>query len=257
MPPVCRALHGTQQLAGQAPRRRDVAASRGPPRQYGANPGRRTSLAQSNCLANGDSRRSDPTSSQYRTALTPVQFAAAYGPAQSNYNALTSFVQSNGLTVSKTFTSRSLLAVTGTVAAVETAFSVTLNVYKRPDGTTFYAPANEPSLNLGPAVLHISGLDSFAVPHPANGGTGPSGCDPAPTAPSYVGGDFRKSISRARPAHPACRRRSTAPDSRSRSWSSAIFTSRTLPTIRRPLDCRGRPSPACSHHPPSLRCPGR
>jgi hypothetical protein len=149
---------------------------------------------------------SDPTSppSIARHYLKPSDFAAAYGPSAANYAALQSFVTANGLTVARTFAARNMLAVTGTAAAIEKAFFVTLNVYKRPDGTTFFAPANAPSANLKVPLLHVSGLDNFAPMIPA-GGTGPKSCSQFPidsatttggvitatTERAYCGSDFR------------------------------------------------------------------
>ena len=143
----------------------------------------------------------DPKSPQYRKYLTPSGFGAAYGTTQSNYNSVVSFAQSNGLTV-KTLPNLARLQVTGTVANIERAFFVTMNMYKRGDGTTFYAPANEPSVNLSVPLLYVSGLTNFAPKFRAihGGGTGPVTCisrdgngnilDPAPD--SYLGDDFRK-----------------------------------------------------------------
>ena len=61
--------------------------------------------------------------------------------------------------------------MTGPASAVESAFFVTLNEYQRPDGTTFYAPANDPSVNTTIPLLHIGGLENFSSPRPS-GGTG-------------------------------------------------------------------------------------
>jgi hypothetical protein len=135
---------------------------------------------------------SNPTSPTYRQYLTPTSFAAAYGPSTSDYTALQNFVTANGLTVSSTSTSRALLGVTGTAAAIENAFFVTLNVYKRPNGTTFYAPANQPSLNLTLTnpILHITGFDTFAVPTPA-AGTSAQDCPVGSTSAGYFGQDLR------------------------------------------------------------------
>ena len=145
----------------------------------------------------------DPTNALYHQYMSATTFAAAYGPLQSDYDALTAFASANGLTVVDTYTSRAALGVTGTAAAVENALNVTLNQYKRPDGTVFYAPANDPSVNLTVPLLFIAGLDNLAVPHANNGGdtsytdtTCIPDFSPHPpgetTGSDYVGGDFRK-----------------------------------------------------------------
>jgi subtilase family serine protease len=66
---------------------------------------------------------------------------------------VSTFATSNGFTVVRSYTSQALLTVSGTVSAIESAFFVTLNLYQRPDGSTFYAPANAPSANLSVGSL--------------------------------------------------------------------------------------------------------
>ncbi len=107
----------------------------------------------------------NPHSPQYRHYLTVAQFAADYGPTQADYEAVINFVQSKGLKVTQTFPSRVIVDVSGTAAAVQSAFYVTLNNYKRPDGTLFYAPDREPSLDLSTPIFHITGLDNYVAPH--------------------------------------------------------------------------------------------
>lgn len=129
----------------------------------------------------------DPRSPRYRKFLTPDEFGTYFGVSPDAYDAVTRFAQSKGLTVVGQYAGRTMLAVTAPASAVEQAFFVTLNQYLRPDGTTFFAPANEPSTDLTVPVLHLSGLDSFAVPR-SGGGTGPAmDC----SEQTYVGSDFR------------------------------------------------------------------
>jgi len=140
----------------------------------------------------------DPASSQYRHYLTPEQFAEMFGPAKEDYVAVTDFAKANGLQVTVTFPNRVVLDVEGTVADIEKALHVRMRVYNHPtEARTFYAPDTEPSLDLPVPVLHIGGLDNYALPHPnlkekpaskttsatPNSGSGSSG--------SYRGSDFR------------------------------------------------------------------
>ncbi len=108
---------------------------------------------------------SNPHSPQYRHYLTVAQFAADYGPTAADYQAVINYVQSKGLRVTQTFPSRVIVDVSGTAAAIQTAFYVTLNNYKRPDGSLFYAPDREPSLDLATPIYHITGLDNYVQPH--------------------------------------------------------------------------------------------
>src|SRR5262249_2500667 len=90
--------------------------------------------------------------------------------------------------------SNSHITVSGTASQIENVFNVTLNQYKRADGSIFYAPANDPSVNLNVPIAFISGLDSFPV-FIGNNGQGPSfsSC-PANTGEGgkgYIGDDFK------------------------------------------------------------------
>ncbi len=103
---------------------------------------------------------SDPKSSLYRHYLKPDQFTEMFGPTDSDYRALAAFVRSQGLSVTQTHKNRLLLDVSGTADAVQKAFNVRLHIYQRPDGRQFFAPENEPSLDLDVPLEHISGLDN-------------------------------------------------------------------------------------------------
>ncbi len=84
--------------------------------------------------------------------------------------------------------------MSGPASAIEAAFFVTLNQYKRPDGSIFYAPANDPSLNLSIPISFISGLDNYPVPMPQGGGSGSSfaSCPQfsGDTGTAFQGNDF-------------------------------------------------------------------
>ena len=141
----------------------------------------------------------DPASPEYHHYLTPAQFTEQFGPAESDYQAVIAFARANHLQVSATHPNRLLLDVSGSVAEVEQALHVTLRTYQHPtEHRLFYAPDGEPSLALGVPLLHISGLDNYALPRThlqthrmgssqkaaPNSGAGPNG--------TYLGADFRK-----------------------------------------------------------------
>jgi subtilase family serine protease len=109
----------------------------------------------------------DPASTNYHRYLTPAQFTERFGPTENDYQAMIAFAQANGLKVTATHPNRVVLDVSGSVASVEKALHVTLRVYQHPtEARTFYAPDTEPSLDLSVPILHISGLDNYALPHP-------------------------------------------------------------------------------------------
>ncbi len=141
----------------------------------------------------------DPTSPNYHHYLTAAQFAERFGPTPADYQVLRAFATSHNLAVTGTHPNRTLLDVEGSVADIEKALNITMQVYPHPtEQREFYAPAAEPSIDLNLPVLHISGLDNFLLPrpmihkmssltHPAGttpaGGSGPGG--------NYLGYDFR------------------------------------------------------------------
>ena len=140
----------------------------------------------------------DTASPNYRRYLTPEQFTQRFGPTEQDYQALMDFAKSNGLTVTVTHPNRVVLDVEGAVADIQRAFHLSLRVYRHPrEAREFYAPVGEPSVDFGVPILHISGLDNYALPHPnlherpvdsaasatPHTGSGPNG--------TYQGRDFR------------------------------------------------------------------
>jgi hypothetical protein len=140
----------------------------------------------------------DPASTNYHHYLTPQQFTERFGPTKQDYQAVIAFAKANALQVVGTHSNRLLLDVSGIVSDVETAFHVTLHIYKHPtEPRLFYAPDVEPSVDLSVPILDISGLNNYAKPHPMghvkqlagdSGGTSGSGSGPGGY---FMGKDFR------------------------------------------------------------------
>jgi hypothetical protein len=153
----------------------------------------------------------DPASPNYHRYLRPEQFAQRFGPTENDYQALIAFAESNGLKVTQKHGNRMLLDVDGSAGQIEKAFHVKLRLYPHPsEARTFYAPDVEPSVDAALAILHVSGLDNYLPPHPANldssdgrrlaprkdGGRYPVPGNPLPLSGSgpggsYLGEDFR------------------------------------------------------------------
>lgn len=137
----------------------------------------------------------DPQSPSYHHFLSVQEFTDQFGPSQSDYDAVISFAQANGFTVTGTTPNRMIVDVGGTVANIERAFHVTMSVYKHPtESRTFYATDQEPAPDLPFPLWHITGLDNFSIPHPASlvhdpaakshpKGSGPDG--------DFIGSDMR------------------------------------------------------------------
>jgi subtilase family serine protease len=109
----------------------------------------------------------DPSSPRYRQFLTVPQFTQMFGPAAEDYNAVVSFAQATGFTVTGTPADRMSVPVQGTVAQIESAFHVKMNLYQHPtENRQFFSLDRQPSLNLSVPVKFISGLDNYSLPHP-------------------------------------------------------------------------------------------
>ena len=70
-----------------------------------------------------------------RNYVTRAQFAARYGAAPQDLDAVTSFAHSHGLAVTETSAARRTITVSGTVAQMEGAFGVSLGQYESPTET--------------------------------------------------------------------------------------------------------------------------
>jgi len=111
----------------------------------------------------------DPQSPSYRHFLSVEEFTERFGPSQADYDAVVSYAEANGLTVTGTSPNRMLVDVTGPVANIEQAFHTHIGVYQHPtENRTFYAPEVEPTTDLPFALWHITGLDNFSIPRPAS-----------------------------------------------------------------------------------------
>jgi kumamolisin len=142
-------------------------------------------------------RRGDPLFRQY---LSPAEYAARFGAETADYAAVVAWVRGAGLTPGEAYAGRTVLPVTGTVAALESAFGVTFKDHRKVSGETFYAVDEAPKL---PAEIigKVSGVIGFSndghfrpllrkVPagsRPAGSGSGPGG--------AYSAADLRAAYS--------------------------------------------------------------
>ncbi len=136
---------------------------------------------------------SDPKSPQYRHFLTPAEFTARFGPSEQDYESIVAFANAHGLTITARFSNRLALGISGNASAVNEAFHIQLTTRQRPDGSSFYAPDREPSVDLDTKLLDVSGLDDYVLAQrgglPSRGrtgnvsGSGPNG--------EFGGSDFR------------------------------------------------------------------
>src|SRR2546423_1801268 len=101
----------------------------------------------------------DPSSPDYRHFLTVAQFTEQFGPTESDYAAVASYLQSYGLAVESAPTNRLIVPVSGSAVQVGAAFNLQMNTYQHPtENRTFFSPDREPSLRLNVPIKHITGL---------------------------------------------------------------------------------------------------
>ncbi len=119
-----------------------------------------------------------PGSPQYHQWLTPDQFAAQFGVADSDIASVEAWLQSKGFTVDSVARSRDRITFTGTAGLVATAFGTELHHYKSASGAVHFAPSADLSVpaSLSPmvsGVLHLSDYRPKPMARPIAGGVRP------------------------------------------------------------------------------------
>ncbi|MGA8533897.1 MAG: S53 family peptidase [Candidatus Tumulicola sp.] len=109
---------------------------------------------------------SNPQGNNYRRYLTPAEFQSRFSPTSNDYQSAIGFAQAAGFTVTRTYPGRVVIEVEASVATIQRALHLTMQTRRRPDGSLFYAPSNEPAVALATPILHIAGLDNEQVPVP-------------------------------------------------------------------------------------------
>ncbi|BDI28224.1 hypothetical protein CCAX7_002750 [Capsulimonas corticalis] len=104
----------------------------------------------------------DPSSPRYHHFLTSSDFAAQFGPTPADYQNLIGYAQSHGMTVTQTFSNRTVLGVSAPSGSVERTFHVNEVVYQRSDGSQFHGPDRPPAVDDDCPVnlLCVGGLDT-------------------------------------------------------------------------------------------------
>lgn len=122
----------------------------------------RPSSGQQSDLNNYLLQLQNPSSPNYHKWLTPEQYAARYGLAESDLAKVVSWLQDQGFAVEETARGRNWAAFSGTAGAVEAAFHTEIHTYVV-RGEARYANNAEPSIPsaLAGVVLGIRGLNNF------------------------------------------------------------------------------------------------
>ena len=120
------------------------------------------SAAQQADLADLLTRQQNPSSPDFHRWLTPEQYGARFGLAQSDIGRITSWLASQNMSVDSVGRGRTTIAFTGTVRDVEKAFQTEIHRY-RVNGELHFSNASEPSVPaaIGGLIQAIHGLDDF------------------------------------------------------------------------------------------------
>jgi len=138
-----------------------------------------------------------PSSAFYRHFLTPQEFIARFGASRADYDSVINFAKANGFTVVGGTHAGSDVRLMGSVKSIEAALHITLGLYHDPiENRDFYAPNQEPTVDLPFQLWHISGLDNYSVPKPAYVKNPTPGVKPPATIgscpeESFCGSDMR------------------------------------------------------------------
>ncbi len=103
-----------------------------------------------------------PQSSLYHHYLNASSFATLYGPLPASENIVTTYLRTQGFTITKTYAHHMIIDVRGTVAQAEKTFQIHVNTYQAADGHLFYSNDTAPTLpaNIAALISSVSGLDS-------------------------------------------------------------------------------------------------
>ena len=115
---------------------------------------------------------STPGYPQYRHWLTLEQENQEFNPTPQQEQQVIAWLEANGLKVTYTFPNHLLVDAGGTFAQVEHLLHITLNDYEL-SGTTFYAPANDPSIDesVSGIVIGVAGISNYPFVQTDNAAT--------------------------------------------------------------------------------------
>jgi len=104
----------------------------------------------------------NPSSPLYHQWLTPEQFAARFGMAQSDLGKVQTWLEQQGFSVDSVARSKNLIRFSGTAGQVEQVFQTQMHFYTI-GGEKHFAPSTELTIPsaLAPVVLAVRNLDDF------------------------------------------------------------------------------------------------
>ena len=126
------------------------------------------SLGHQPALATFLQQVNNPASPKYKRYLSAAQFAASYGPTPDQVQQVTQYLGSQGLNVTSVSSNRTLVGASGTIHAIEGAFSVTISDWHDQRlNRDFFSNDAQPSLpaSIAPFVVGVFGLENHSQFH--------------------------------------------------------------------------------------------
>ena len=107
-------------------------------------------------------QQQDKSSPNYHQWLTPAEFGTQYGPADPDVQAVTQWLESQGFTVAKVYTSKMMIEFSGTAAQVQTAFGTPIHNFEV-NGKMYLANASNPQIPaaLAAVIAGVVSLNNF------------------------------------------------------------------------------------------------
>jgi subtilase family serine protease len=105
----------------------------------------------------------EKTSPNYHKWLTPEQYGEQYGPSEADIQKITSWLQSQGLTVNKVSNGRTMIDFSGTAGTIQSAFHTTIHKYIYPSGEQHWANSSDPEIPaaLASTIVGVNRLNDF------------------------------------------------------------------------------------------------
>jgi hypothetical protein len=107
-------------------------------------------------------KQQDKSSPSFHQWLTPEQFGAQFGPADTAIQAVTDWLTRQGFTIGKIYSGKMVIEFSGTAGQVQCAFGTAIHNYEV-DGKLYSANANDPQIPaaLAPVVTGVVSLHNF------------------------------------------------------------------------------------------------
>ncbi len=126
-----------------------------------------------------------PGNPEYHQWMTPSQFGAQFGPADSDVQAVVAWLQSQGFAVARVNAAKTAIEFSGTAAQIESAFATRIHSFEL-DGVNHVANVTNPKIPaaLKPVVAGLSPLNDFrarpmhSAPRAAVGTPAPTSSNP-------------------------------------------------------------------------------